>query len=151
MTHLSIQTQFDCATPVAAGGDVPELETALSAVRARRRHADVLAIRRAIQARTRRARYFSAKLFGDPAWDMLLELYSASLLEKRLPVSRLAERSGVPMTTALRWISALEREGLVVRAADSVDRRRIFLSLSPKGEAAMESYFIDLEPDVPLL
>jgi DNA-binding MarR family transcriptional regulator len=101
-------------------------------------------IRRYIAARAGRGRFFNPRLFADPAWDMLLELYVASLAQRRLQVSRLVERSGVPMTTALRWINALEREGLVKREPDVHDSRLVLLSLTDKGRRAMDDYFAEL-------
>jgi DNA-binding MarR family transcriptional regulator len=104
----------------------------------------MLAVRGAIQARAARKGHFNSELFADPAWDMLLELYAAALTQRKLTVSRLGARSGVPMTTALRWIGTLEREGLIARSHDRLDARRVFLTLSETGETAMSAYFEDL-------
>lgn len=112
---------------------------------------EVETVRSVIRARRLRGRYFPEDLFADPAWDMLLELYAASLTERRMTVSRLAERSGVPLTTALRWIATLEQEELIDREADRFDRRRMFLSLTDKGRSAMSAYFEELHPDTKLL
>jgi DNA-binding MarR family transcriptional regulator len=142
MTDLSIARQFDPAR-LADTGEKP-VDGALDDIRTRTQYADVLSIRSAIQARARRGRHLNPDLFADPAWDMLLELYSAALTQRKLTVSRLGERSGVPMTTALRWISTLEREGLIDRVHDRLDGRRVFLTLSEKGERAMSAYFDDL-------
>jgi DNA-binding MarR family transcriptional regulator len=142
MTDLSIARQFDPAR--LAGTAEKPADEALDDIRARTQYADVLSIRSAIQARASRGRHFNPELFADPAWDMLLELYSAALTQRKLTVSRLGERSGVPMTTALRWISTLEREGLIDRVHDRLDGRRVFLILSEKGERAMSAYFNDL-------
>lgn len=130
----------------AATGDHQNVGDAVEGFRTRGHYADVLAIRGAIQARSARRRHFNAELFADPAWDMLLELYSATLTQRKLTVSRLGERSGVPMTTALRWIATLEREGLIDRSQDRLDGRRIFITLSQKGEDAMSAYFEELPP-----
>lgn len=75
---------------------------------------------------------------------MLLELYAAALTQRKLTISRLGERAGVPMTTALRWIKTLETQGLAERSYDRLDGRRVFLTLSEKGENAMSAYFDDL-------
>lgn len=98
-------------------------------------------IRRIIQGRTRRARYFDADLFADPAWDMLLELYACELGQRRLTVSNLCLAACVPATTALRWLSILERRGLAARQNDPLDRRRIYVRLTPSGVSAMEAFF----------
>lgn len=110
-----------------------------------RQHA--MTIRRSLAARADRRRFFRSSLFADPAWDLLLELYAATLLQRRMTISRLVGRSGVPMTTALRWIATLEQEGLVERQPDRFDRRRIFLSLSANGRSAMESFLDTVEAE----
>jgi DNA-binding MarR family transcriptional regulator len=83
-------------------------------------------------------------LFADPAWDMLLELYVAQLSQRRMTVSRLSEASGVPPTTALRWIETLVRHGLAERRNDPLDGRRVYISLSVKGCSAIQDYLDSL-------
>ncbi|WP_426692852.1 hypothetical protein ACMC5O_002196 [Sphingomonas sediminicola] len=75
---------------------------------------------------------------------MLLSLYSAELEQKRVSVSSLSLASGVPATTALRWISALQKNGLIVRQPDQFDGRRIFVALSSEGSRAVRAYFNSL-------
>ena len=108
MTEITLREDFERAA-LAGTEQTADLQPALN------------------EARQQRGRFFNSNLFADPAWDMLLELYGASLTERRLTVSRLAERSGVPSTTALRWIATLETEGLIDRQNDRFDRRRRFL------------------------
>lgn len=98
-------------------------------------------VRDILRARARRADFFSARLFADPAWDMLLELYAAELDQTRISVGTLCLGSRVPATTGIRWIYTLEREGLINRDADPLDRRRFFVSLSPAASDAMTAYF----------
>jgi DNA-binding MarR family transcriptional regulator len=83
-------------------------------------------------------------LFADPAWDMLLELYVAQLSQRRMTVSRLSEASGVPSTTALRWIETLVRHGLADRRNDPLDGRRVYISLSAEGCRAIQDYLDSL-------
>ena len=73
-----------------------------------------------IRLRRRRDRLFGSDLFGEPAWDMLLELYAAELAQRRECVSGLCCASGVPATTALRWITLLVNAGWVTRRAGPV-------------------------------
>lgn len=101
-------------------------------------------LRNVLRARAARAEFFSEHLFADPAWDMLLSLYSAELEQKRVSVSSLSLASGVPATTALRWISALQKDGLIVRQPDQFDGRRIFVALSSEGSRAVRAYFNSL-------
>ena len=150
MTDISLSNDFN--NQVAASAEVTaQLQPALQQFQERSRYAELIAIRRGLLARQQRGRFFNPKLFADPAWDMLLELYAASLTQRRMTVSRLAERACVPMTTALRWIATLEQEELIDREADRLDRRRIFLALTDKGQRAMSGYFEELHPDARIL
>ena len=98
-------------------------------------------VRRILSNRARRMEHFRANLFGEPAWDMLLELYASAIEQRRISITSLCIASGVPATTALRWISVLERERLVERRNDPLDGRRAYMSLSTKGLDAMFAYF----------
>ena len=102
-------------------------------------------IQRILKLRRSRQEIFGDPLFGEPAWDMLLELYSANLQGRQESVSSLCIASGVPSTTALRWINTLEEEEWIERQADPSDGRRSFLSLTPKGLAAMDRFFAQPE------
>lgn len=94
-----------------------------------------------LELRARRQRFFGDSLFGEPAWDMLLELYEAKYRGRRVGVTSLCYGSGVPMTTALRWITNLERDGWVVRARDSTDHRRVWVDPTDKTIRAVKSLF----------
>ena len=90
---------------------------------------DLDAAKALLAARRMRERLFGDGLFADPAWDMLLALFVADEEREPLSVSQLCAASGVPHTTALRWIDSLARAGLIVRAPDSRDARRTLISL----------------------
>jgi len=97
---------------------------------------------RAIQrARLERNSHFPGDLFFDPAWDMLLDLYAAELAQVRVSVTSLCIASNSPTSTALRWISALERQGLIERRPDPLDGRRFFISLTRDAADRFERYF----------
>jgi len=102
---------------------------------------DAAVIRRIIRQRQLRGRFFDAALFADPAWDMLLDLAAARAEDKRVSVTSLCIASGVPPTTALRWIGQLTAAGLLDRIEDKADRRRAFLALSDQAAEAMAGYF----------
>jgi DNA-binding MarR family transcriptional regulator len=150
MSKIDLREDFE-NQGLACPEDTAQFQPALNDYRQRTRYAQLMTIRQGLLARQQRGRFFNPKLFADPAWDMLLELYAASLTERRLTVSRLAERSGVPLTTALRWITTLEMEQLVDREDDRFDKRRMFLSLTPKGQKAMSAYFDELLPDTKIV
>lgn len=101
-------------------------------------------VRAVIRARRQRTRYFDADLFADPAWDILLDLYTAELAQRRLTVSSLCIAAAVPATTALRWIGTLENRGLLRRQNDPLDGRRVYVSLTNDAVQALSSYFTDI-------
>lgn len=101
-------------------------------------------VRQVIRQRQLRARFFDGDLFADPAWDMLLDLTAARAEHARVSVTSLCIASGVPPTTALRWIGLMTGAGLLERAEDSVDRRRAFIALSDKAADAMARYFAEI-------
>lgn len=77
----------------------------------------------------------SARLFGDPAWDILLEVYVAQGDGKPLNVSSASAAGALPMATGIRWLRVLAHEGLLQRTADVNDRRVSWVTLTAKGEA----------------
>jgi DNA-binding MarR family transcriptional regulator len=101
-------------------------------------------IRRILRQRQLRARFFEGDLFADPAWDMLLDLSAARAEHSRVSVTSLCIASGVPPTTALRWIGQLIDAGLLQRIEDDTDRRRAFITLTDKAADAMARYFAEL-------
>ena len=90
--------------------------------------------------RRRRARYLSADLFGEPTWDILLDLYVAARERRRVPTTSACIGAHVPPTTALRWLRILEMRGLVEREEDGRDGRRTFVRLTVRGCTVMESF-----------
>lgn len=98
-----------------------------------------------IRVRRLREVYFDPSLFADPAWDLLLDLYTHKTLGKRVAVKSACIAANVPDTTALRWISLLECGGLIDREEDVTDRRRALLSLTRKGVLAVTSYLLAME------
>lgn len=122
--------QAPAARPLPAG---PVRSTAGSAPLA------MLAKRYLRHRRTRDA-LFPAGLFADPAWDLLLDLYVAGMERRRISISSACIAAAVPSTTALRWIALLESNGLVLRIADSDDRRRAYLALAPRASMSIEAW-----------
>jgi DNA-binding MarR family transcriptional regulator len=96
--------------------------------------------RRLLAERRRRIGIFGISMFGEPAWDMLLVLYTEHG-RQRYTVGKLSTAAGHAPTTALRWLDYLEMHGFVRREAHPVDRRSIFVELTDKGYTALDSYF----------
>lgn len=85
-----------------------------------------------------REKAIGADLFSDPAWHMLIDLYINHCRKRRVSVSDLCIASQTPATTALRWISVLERRDLIQKVADPADGRRWFVSLTATGLRKIE-------------
>jgi hypothetical protein len=103
------------------------------------------AVRKVIRARRLRTKFFREDLFADPAWDMLLDLFQSELSGLRTQVSSACIAAAVPATTALRWLTAMVREGIFVRHADPHDGRRVFVELAPETSTALRTYFAELD------
>lgn len=100
--------------------------------------------RKILRLRHRRATHFgSLELFPDPAWDVLLDLYAARLDQKHVSVSSACLAAMVPPTTALRWLTTLQNEGLIATADDPDDRRRRWVDLTDAGVAAIDAFVDD--------
>lgn len=76
-------------------------------------------------------------LFGEPGWDILLDLFIADRRRTEIQVSSVCLDAGVPSTTILRWIARLEAEGLIYRVADNADARRRYVRLTDEGRRLM--------------
>lgn len=84
------------------------------------------------------------KIFGlagfavSPGWDMMLDLYQSHANGRRDSVSSASIGAACPPTTALRWLKVLETMGLIDRAADPNDQRRVYVKLTSNGIARVE-------------
>ena len=104
------------------------------------------AARRAYAARRLRDKVLGKALFGEPAWDMLLDLFIHAIKEgKGVSTTSLCIASAAPPTTALRWIGQIEKAGLIERHAVQSDRRVQVQELSRKGLDLMAGYFSQVE------
>jgi len=97
-------------------------------------------VREIIRLRRLREQFFDADLFGDPAWDMLLDLMAARLEHRKVSVSSLCIAAAVPATTALRWIQRMTAEGWLERHGDPHDARRVHIALSQDAATRMADY-----------
>jgi hypothetical protein len=91
--------------------------------------------------RRRRRNHFDADLFGEPAWDILLDLFAARLKGQTISVTSACIAGDVPATTGLRWLKQLECLGLVVRVDNPNDQRSSWVALTDVAHNAMREYF----------
>jgi CheY-like chemotaxis protein/DNA-binding MarR family transcriptional regulator len=104
--------------------------------------------RKLVRMREQRGQFLNPALFSDPMWDILLDLTSARLEDKTVPVSSVCQAAGVPMSTALRQIRSLVDMGLIRRWSDPLDRRRDLLAINDEAMAAMRQYLTYLRDRV---
>ncbi len=107
-------------------------------------------VRQVIANRQVRARFFDAELFGDPAWDILLDLTAAHGEGAQVSVTSLCIAAAVPATTARNWLTQMVESGLFVRVPDPADKRRAFIALSDRSLTAMAGYFASLRAPMTL-
>lgn len=97
-----------------------------------------------VTARRQRARIFHYVTFDDVCWDLFLELYIARSEGRAVQVSKLCVGSARSITTTLRHVHDLERQGLVVRTAHPTDRRSSLIVMSETLHRHMEEW-LDLQ------
>ncbi len=88
-------------------------------------------------ARRLRNRIVEEKIFGEPAWDMLLALYCLPSRGEMLTVTGLSYAADVPLATGLRWQKTLTAYGLIERSPPDADRRLVFIGLTKVGRELM--------------
>jgi len=108
-------------------------------------------VKKVLSFRRKRAHFFEATLFADPAWDILLELYAAELGQRRVAVTQIGLGSAIPATTTLRWLKTFETKGMIWRTADPMDGRRVFVTLTPDTVNALNRFFASMPAQVPLI
>lgn len=97
--------------------------------------------RAAMAARKRRETFFNPAMFGEPAWDLLLTLCAFEREQPSIQLSALAQLSGTPPTTALRWLSYLEAQELVARSNCEHDHRAQLVELTDRARGELTEYF----------
>jgi FixJ family two-component response regulator len=100
-------------------------------------------IRELLKKESRRRRIGGVDVFGDPAWEMLLDLMLAKIEGRRVPVSSACIASGAPMSTALRLVGRLVDEGVLCKQPDLTDRRRHFLTINNRFEGPLLEYLTE--------
>jgi len=102
--------------------------------------------KRTYEHRRLRDRVFQEpELFGEPVWDMLLDVAVAEDRGACLSVTSACIGSCVAETTALRWLKMMEVRGLICREPDPRDGRRSFVRLTKDGRAKLELYFAEVK------
>jgi DNA-binding transcriptional ArsR family regulator len=93
-----------------------------------------------------RTNFFPGSLFAEPTWDMLLDLFIAVSMGRKITVKSVCLAANVPATTALRHLRWLEEQGLVNRLSHPRDGRATHVQLSSDGWIAMNAYLEAIAP-----
>jgi FixJ family two-component response regulator/DNA-binding transcriptional ArsR family regulator len=102
-------------------------------------HAKILA--ELARLKGKREALFRGPLFSDPCWDMMLEVLRHELAGGAIPTtSNVCLSAGVPISTALRKLQAMENAGLIERRRDSEDERRTIIKLTMPTKTGLLEY-----------
>lgn len=105
------------------------------------RDRDAVSIARAIlEDRKQRSQIFNRGMFGEPAWELLLNLYIMDKQGPRLTIGGLVQIAGVAQATALRWLDYLKVQGLITREEHPTDSRTAIVTLTDKARDALGMY-----------
>ena len=97
----------------------------------------VFAAQAALSARQLRCAHLPRILFGEQAWDILLQLYVSDASGLSLSVSELQVEQQ-PASTTARWLNVLEEQDLIRRKSISTAAEVVILT--KKGYAALNAY-----------
>lgn len=137
LAELSEEVSRIARTLAALSADEPDNRVVAPRATA---SADAPLVRAFLRLRQLRGHFFMPELFADPAWDILLDLAAARIEGRLVAVSSLCIAAAVPATTALRWITQMTEQGLLVRRPDPTDGRRVFIGLSDRAAGGIDGY-----------
>jgi hypothetical protein len=89
--------------------------------------------RRHFRLRRIRDQQFGPGLFGEPAWDLLLDLYIAASDPHLVSVMSASLATPVSAEDTARWLTLLEKQGLVERFTSGPEMSRAIVTLSQKA------------------
>lgn len=138
LSEASQKLQALATVPRATGRKV----YTLSEIVAHARPLSILA-RKEHQARRLREELIPCGHFGEPAWDLLIDLFAHSIIDKPIHKSSAQIAAHCPPTTALRYIDHLENEGMLVQQKSETDGRVILLRLTDAALVCVGSYFMN--------
>lgn len=103
---------------------------ALARLRAERLHAE----------RRRRDAHFPPALFGEPAWDLLLAMFTARERGHAMILCRAYKAAGVSDTTGRRLLDRMEEEGLISRRRAPRSRKMRIVELTDRAVELLLDY-----------
>ena len=112
----------------ALNDDAPLAPSALD--QTARQARTILAMRR------RRRDHLPEALFGEPGWELLLQLYIAETERRRLSPDQCVALSAAPPSTASRWVGLLVAEKLIAEEEDAPG----LLALTDRARDAVRAF-----------
>ena len=119
----------------AAADDDSDAHPSIEAMSPRQYFASLLELRRM------RERYFGSELFGEPAWDIMLELMLARVDEREVTTSELRSHTSSPQIVTRHYIDALVEAKLVDTFENARNIQDPFLSLSSEAARRMAELY----------
>ena len=99
--------------------------------------------REEMNRRRGRTSRFNPAMFGEPAWDILLALYTSEDKSQATSIEQLSSGAGTSPEATARWLSFLEGEGLIsVRNQWSVASRQV-AELTARAREDLDSHFCE--------
>lgn len=86
-----------------------------------------------IQRRIERHAVLPGAMFGEGAWNMLLDLFVKTAHQQSVSVTSLCIASGSPTSTALRYVQLLIECGLIQKTSHPSDKRSSNLTMTFTG------------------
>jgi hypothetical protein len=87
---------------------------------------------------------------SDPGWNMLLAMVMDATEYRTSCVTSLCYASGAPMTTALRHLSRLEKDGKILRREHRHDSRKCVIEATPDTLETMKKLIVSFCVEPPL-
>ena len=81
--------------------------------------------------------------FGEPAWDILLDLFIHEAKGQSLSMSALCVTAGIPTSSAMKLIQRMCDDGLLERTPDLSDGRRSLVNIAPDIAHRLRAYFAE--------
>jgi DNA-binding MarR family transcriptional regulator len=96
-----------------------------------------------LEWRRRRNKVLPEEMFGEPAWEILLQLY-VEQQGTRLNIARLTSYLNLSASTVLRWLNYLHDKQLLRRESHPTDQRSVFVELTTGAVEVIDSYFSEV-------
>lgn len=92
------------------------------------------------ERRIRRDFIGSDELFGEPAWDLLLDLFIRQTNDEDNSIMSARINADTPTSTIMRWLDVLESTGLAQSHTDPANLEHRLIQLTSAGYAGMLRY-----------